>query len=341
MEEEDALKQALSQLAQTMGVALPFLHPESDKSRGHADESVVGVTQDADVCKSSSKDALSEIKSSSESEEGELSEGEEEPVTSKVVPKQRKMATKEFTGEVDAESLLRGPPLTSPRPHKKAKGTGERKKGRNEGKDKDRSKKIVEKTTGPRVPCRYWMEGKCSKGEACTFSHALVPNKTSEEARLEEVCRFHIAGSCLKGSSCLYSHDLSKVPCKFFHARGECSLGSACRFSHDAVSEEVRRMLFAELSGGTRDPRLAARQSGISSPAPNGSENPLGKPAVASNAFPYLPLAKDVSDDPIALPEHLKRPPPPQFPNIKLDPAVARYNPFGSHLFSSSSKLQL
>lgn len=93
----------------------------------------------------------------------------------------------------------------------------------------------------PRLICRYFMEGICSKGDKCTFSHAVVPNKTPEEAKVKEPCKFFIAGSCMKGESCYYSHDLSVVPCKFFHLKGECSAvakGSVCRFSHEPIDDE-------------------------------------------------------------------------------------------------------
>ena len=98
----------------------------------------------------------------------------------------------------------------------------------------------------PRLICRYFMEGVCSKGDKCTFSHAVVPNKTPEEAKVKEPCKFFIAGSCMKGESCYYSHDLSVVPCKFFHLKGECSAnakGASCRFSHEPIDKDTLEKL--------------------------------------------------------------------------------------------------
>lgn len=113
---------------------------------------------------------------------------------------------------------------------------------------KNQNNKHTEKTPFvPRLICRYFMEGLCTKGNQCTFSHSVVPNKTQEEARVKEPCKFFIAGSCMKGESCYFSHDLSSVPCKFFHLKGECSAasrGAGCRFSHepiDAVTYEKLR----------------------------------------------------------------------------------------------------
>jgi len=152
------------------------------------------------------------------------------------------------------------------------------------------------------------MEGKCTKGDSCTFSHALKPNKTAEEARSSEVCKYHVAGACLKGEDCLFSHDLTRVPCKFFHVHGECSAttgrlkgGGPCRFSHAPLTQEQRHSLFAETMG-THDPRLPP-------------------PAPPANVYVLRP--------PVA-----RRPPPPD-PVLAallptLSPAVAALNPFGS-----------
>ncbi len=98
----------------------------------------------------------------------------------------------------------------------------------------------------PRIVCRYFMDGVCSKGDKCTFSHAVVPNRTPEEARVREACKFFIAGSCMKDSACHFSHELSKFPCKFFHLRGECSAAAkGCRFSHAPISSEELEKLRA------------------------------------------------------------------------------------------------
>lgn len=102
----------------------------------------------------------------------------------------------------------------------------------------------------PRLICRYFMEGICTKADKCTFSHSAIPNKTPEEARVKDPCKFFIAGSCMKGESCFFSHDLSVVPCKFFHLKGECSAaattrGGGCRFSHAPIDKETLEKLKA------------------------------------------------------------------------------------------------
>ncbi len=186
-----------------------------------------------------------------------------------------------------------------------ATATAGKSAGTTAGKDAGSGPAAGNSAVAGKVPCRYWMEGKCSKGDSCTFSHLQRPNKTAEEAKSGEVCRFHISGSCLKGDACLFSHDLSKVPCKFFHAIGECSARrTTCRFSHEPISAEERRALFAE-STGARDPRLPPAAGG----APDGEQRPF-VPAAVPAAAPAVDTTALLTN--------------------ALEPAVRAFNPYGS-----------
>lgn len=291
--EGNALELALQQLAKSMGVALPA----APRNEDYKSNSI------STVCESAERTAPD---TSACSEEGEVTDEETPasvPAPSAALPSPAKLRerntprppgpgarkrTLEFTGEVDAESILRG------RTERK-----ENKRPRPEATANSSRTTAAVGEKKPKVPCRYWMEGKCTKGEECTFSHALRPNKTPDEAKSGEVCRFHIAGSCLKGETCLYSHDLSQVPCKFFHVRGECGAGRTCRFSHAPISEEARHALFAETMG-TRDPRLAPSEPSQPASAYAPPRPPPAAPAQAAAAA------------------------------VAIDPAVQRYNPFGS-----------
>ncbi|PJF17542.1 hypothetical protein PSACC_02640 [Paramicrosporidium saccamoebae] len=276
--EANPLELALQQLAKTMGVNLP------------------GGEQPVKTEQNIQKPAAAEAANVVSEEEGELLEepdpfvnrkrGQLEGSDPSVNRKrdQRRSPRKSaptFTGEVDAESLLRGPKTPKMK--------------------RPRVDKVVrqEKKERPKVPCRYWMEGKCSKGDECTFSHASRPNRSVEDAKSEDVCRFHIAGNCLKGDNCMYSHDLSKVPCKFFHVKGDCGAGASCRFSHGAISEQERHLLFVEMMG-TRDPRL---------PQSNAPARPISPPP----SRPAVTIAVLTRN-----------------PTMILDPEVQKYNPFGS-----------
>lgn len=57
--------------------------------------------------------------------------------------------------------------------------------------------------------CAFYMEGKCSRGNDCPFSHAALP------PRKMELCKFYLMDCCAKKEKCLYLH--KDFPCKFFH----------------------------------------------------------------------------------------------------------------------------
>jgi hypothetical protein len=153
-------------------------------------------------------------------------------------------------GEIDEQIKPAKKIKTEPTPKKEVKksASGDTKKSNSNKKQLQQQQQQQQQPFVPRIVCRYFMDGVCSKGDKCTFSHAVVPNRTTEEARVKDACKFFIAGSCMKGNACHFSHELSKFPCKFFHLKGECSAAlKGCRFSHDPVSaEELERLRGAE-----------------------------------------------------------------------------------------------
>ncbi|CAH8558056.1 unnamed protein product [Heterobilharzia americana] len=83
--------------------------------------------------------------------------------------------------------------------------------------------------------CRYYMDGRCSKGSSCPFLHDFVPNKK------KELCKFYAVGMCSKESSCSYLHE--EFPCKFFHLTNDCHHGDECKFSHAPLTDFTRSLL--------------------------------------------------------------------------------------------------
>ncbi|TNN61765.1 Zinc finger CCCH domain-containing protein 6 [Liparis tanakae] len=54
-----------------------------------------------------------------------------------------------------------------------------------------------------RYICKYFLEGRCIKGEQCKFEHELViPDKK------KELCKFYLQGYCSKGDNCIYMHNI-------------------------------------------------------------------------------------------------------------------------------------
>ncbi|XP_068597327.1 zinc finger CCCH domain-containing protein 6 [Brachionichthys hirsutus] len=87
-----------------------------------------------------------------------------------------------------------------------------------------------------RYICKYFLEGRCIKGEQCKFEHELVvPDKK------KELCKFYLQGYCSKGDNCIYMH--SEYPCKFFHTGAKCYQGDNCKFSHGALNDVTKELL--------------------------------------------------------------------------------------------------
>ncbi|KAM9727220.1 zinc finger CCCH domain-containing protein 6 isoform 2-T2 [Menidia menidia] len=87
-----------------------------------------------------------------------------------------------------------------------------------------------------RYICKYFLEGRCIKGEQCKFEHEhVVPDKK------KELCKFYLQGYCSKGDNCIYMHN--EYPCKFFHTGAKCYQGDNCKFSHDALNDVTKELL--------------------------------------------------------------------------------------------------
>ncbi|KAJ8248247.1 hypothetical protein GJAV_G00239980 [Gymnothorax javanicus] len=71
-----------------------------------------------------------------------------------------------------------------------------------------------------RYICKYFLEGRCIKGDQCKFEHDLVvPDKK------KELCKFYIQGYCSKGDN------------------SKCFQGDKCKFSHEPLTDVARELL--------------------------------------------------------------------------------------------------
>lgn len=83
--------------------------------------------------------------------------------------------------------------------------------------------------------CKYFLEGRCIKGDQCKFDH------DAELEKRKEICKFYLQGYCTKGENCIYMHN--EFPCKFYHSGAKCYQGDKCKFSHDDLTKETKKLL--------------------------------------------------------------------------------------------------
>ncbi|XP_060639691.2 zinc finger CCCH domain-containing protein 4 [Anolis sagrei] len=158
-----------------------------------------------------------------------------------------------------------------------------------------------------KVICKYFVEGRCTWGEHCNFSHDIeLPKK-------RELCKFYITGYCARAENCPYMH--GDFPCKLFHTTGNCINGDDCMFSHDPLTDETRelldKMLADDAEAGAEDEKEVEelKKQGI---------NPLPKPPPGVGLLPTPPRPSGppapTSPNGRAMPGGPPAPPPPPPP---------------------------
>ncbi|KAL0972970.1 hypothetical protein UPYG_G00197150 [Umbra pygmaea] len=149
--------------------------------------------------------------------------------------------------------------------------------------------------------CKYYIEGRCTWGEHCNFSHDIeLPKK-------KELCKFYITGFCARAENCPYMHDIlycfqihnclslighftlqmtRDFPCKLFHTTGSCVNGDECMFSHEPLTDDTQdllnKMLAEDAEAGAEDEKEVEelKKQGI---------NPLPKPPPGVGLLPTPP----------------------------------------------------
>jgi hypothetical protein len=93
------------------------------------------------------------------------------------------------------------------------------------------------------ISCKFYREGRCTKGAECSFAHNEINKKA-------DLCKFFLIGACQKGDECIYSHNPSQFPCKYFHVTNNCKMGDECKFSHVELTDLQRELLDHQLKIG-------------------------------------------------------------------------------------------
>jgi len=143
-----------------------------------------------------------------------------------------------------------------------------------------------------KVLCKFFLNGFCSFGEKCRYSHVVPENLRAsnlikpmvldkkERLYKTELCRiFEEKGSCHFGESCQYAHgeqELRSVQkhrkfktekCKRFEESGECPFVHRCCFLHDESPTELpespnsRIRLYQLKKAPTKETSISSRSS--------------------------------------------------------------------------------
>eukprot|EP00434_Breviolum_minutum_P042750 symbB.v1.2.038065.t1/scaffold5805.1/size23493/2 len=123
----------------------------------------------------------------------------------------------------------------------------------------------VSKVNTKDIPCRYWQNGFCSKGESCPFSHEGEQKEPPQAQNFKTIlCKYFAQGNCTRGDSCNFAHGNEELPggagaaaaasngaqeqpapafktvlCKYFEL-GNCSKGDECTYAHGIEELQTR-----------------------------------------------------------------------------------------------------
>lgn len=105
--------------------------------------------------------------------------------------------------------------------------------------------------------CKFWLEGRCERGDKCTWLHDDEKQEALEAAVIKPIrptaqvkqtlCKFFERGACERGDQCTWLHDegqlqdrdqtpapaipVKRTLCKFFE-QGTCERGDQCTWAH-------------------------------------------------------------------------------------------------------------
>lgn len=105
--------------------------------------------------------------------------------------------------------------------------------------------------------CRHYLQGRCTEGEKCKFSHDTVPLTKSTKP-----CCHYARNSCMKGEDCPFDHQLSKYPCSNYASKGFCSRGDNCMFSHKIEDSTIASNTCNNESNHPAMPLIPKKQPG-------------------------------------------------------------------------------
>jgi hypothetical protein len=108
-------------------------------------------------------------------------------------------------------------------------------------------------------PCKFFEQGNCAKGAACSFPHIPSDRKRQTNSPVTPIKSFGYSSDVTsKANNVLHDRPVAhRLPCKFF-GRGECMKGAGCQFLH----------ILAERLPSLSEPRLNPKLPEIDNVSP-------------------------------------------------------------------------
>ncbi|OQS04347.1 hypothetical protein THRCLA_20910 [Thraustotheca clavata] len=66
---------------------------------------------------------------------------------------------------------------------------------------------ISNEDSGVKDICKFFLAGKCKRGEHCKYSHSTEQSAPKKKKRKKPVCKYFLKNECRKGSQCRFRHD--------------------------------------------------------------------------------------------------------------------------------------
>ncbi|GIL53855.1 hypothetical protein Vafri_9487 [Volvox africanus] len=152
------------------------------------------------------------------------------------------------------------------------------------------STRPVPEVRGPPA-CKFWRQGRCTKGANCAFAHLGQP-----VTRLLP-CRIGRLGHCPRGEACCFSHDPRLPdPCRGMLEAGTCPNPGSCTLGHysledmDALREYYRDAAARDAAARDAAARDAATTTAVSIPLA-GAPDAIKHQQVESSKAGAMPLA--------------------------------------------------
>lgn len=149
--------------------------------------------------------------------------------------------------------------------------------------------------------CRFWLEGRCSRGDSCTYAHTEVELRPTPDLSKTKICSKWKKGLCDKPShECTYAHgvqDLREGCCGGSEEEDELSCSDSGRFGSGLYGRAQEREEFAidrfshELRKGVYTPRTAYSPTRCGSPS-TVAETPT-EPLSPRGLTPHRDAGKD------------------------------------------------